>query len=444
MAVVFECDWEDGSDILNTDGAYEWASETDVDNKLDEASDSAMWDTDSLYWNGTSEHAGYLAVVAASSGNSGYRFGINAFSEGLSSGQQQGIMRVQDSGSNALFDCYLYDDGSNLLLYFKVYDTGGTGRNTSAKIISTDTNYQVVAKLQKNTAGGFYFSVYQEDGVTQVGSEIQLSTDYTTRNSNAYSMFTGAIFASWVTTEHGFDIVQVIDTYAYPDTIQAGGDSSSSGGIVISFIADIQGSSVTPSIAATIARALIADIQGASTTPGISATIERAIVTDINGASVTPSVSASIARALLANIQGASTTPGIIATLARAIIANIQGSSVTPDDITATLQNVISFIASITGVSVTPAITIEIARSLSAAVTGSSTTPDDLSVTIARALLADISGSSVTPTDLTLILAVLSIIDPTMTSITPARTMTSVTAARTMTSATPAKTIHST
>lgn len=434
MATVFDCDWEDGSDILNSGGTYEWDSETDTGSKLSENTSSLMWDSDCLEWNGQSSAAGYLTKqLSSSQAATGLRFGLNVVSEGLTSAQYQLIFRIKDTGGNVLLDCFLYDNGSIFLVFFQVYDTGGTGRNTNGIQISTGTNYQIVCKLQKNTAGGFYFTVYAEDGTTVIGSEIQLSTDYTTRNTNAYIFYAGTIVAPWTTTNHAIDITQITDTYAYPDTIQAGG--------AINWITNIQGASVTPSISQTMARALSANIAGVSTTPSVASIMARGLITDIQGASVTPSISQTMSRALIADIQGGSVTPSVASIIARSLMTSITGESTTAE---ATVNIIRSLITNIIGSSVTPEITATLEGIISwvVSITGSSVTPE-ISANIARGLLINVQGQSVTPDDVAAIWnEILLVVDPSITSLTAERIITSLTPIKTIESITLVRTIE--
>jgi hypothetical protein len=69
--------------------------------------------------------------------------------------------------------------------------------------------------------------------------------------------------------------------------------------------------------------------------PDITATVENTVnlVATIVGVSVTPDIAASMARSLTALITAQSVTPDAQAALARNMGATIQGTSVTPDDL---------------------------------------------------------------------------------------------------------------
>jgi len=160
-------------------------------------------------------------------------------------------------------------------------------------------------------------------------------------------------------------------------------------------LASIVGSSITPTISATMVRSLLTGISATSLTPDVAATITRSLLSVISATSITSDALATLSRSLLANIQGSTSTSDISSIISRSLLASIAGASTTPD-ITATMAEVISLIATIAGTSATPDITATNLRALLANIQTVSSTPN-ISITIARSLLASISGISLTP-----------------------------------------------
>lgn len=395
MAEIMQCSWATGTNLINsTPTAPEdaWTSVTgEAAGKWEKLTDAAGWNGESHYAhhndnNSLSER--YVVNSDLAHATVGVRFGFYLDAESLASGNVTPIAFGYNAGWSVAFYLKLKDDTGQLQIEGTGYDNTNTARVIGVVNINLDTWYQIELLWQQNTVSGFRFKVWNEAGTSLIGSEQILDGAYTTQNSNMWKCYLGSVTADWVQTEYRMDIV-LMDDAGYP------GPQVAAGGETRNLLASIVGSSMTPDVAATIARALLSNIGGVSATPDVAAIVQRAMIAGIAVQSLTPDIAAAVVRALIADIPGASLTPDIAAAIERAMTANVAGVSAT-SDISAAVARVL--LSSIPGSSLTPDISITIARALAANIAAVSYTPD-ITATIQGQinLIANITGSSITP-----------------------------------------------
>lgn len=223
MSVIFDCDWEDGSDEQNTGGTHVWDDLQDENNRLSFDESSAMWDTNCLKQDGQlSRNACVVEDIAED--EFGVRIGYMYTYSNLADGQHEYFFFVYDIGTSSILFRLRNDSGTFSIQGFirrpnnNIQEIGGVD-------ISPSTKYQIVIKWKRNTAGGCSFKVFAEDGETLVGSEQTLNGAYSTRDTTLTTAQLGGVSSgSYLNHTMYYDIVQFLDTYAYPDTIQAGGE----------------------------------------------------------------------------------------------------------------------------------------------------------------------------------------------------------------------------
>jgi hypothetical protein len=218
MATLFDCDWEAGTDEKNTGGAGTWDAINDSWNRLHLLSSPALWGSYSLRMTAPVARADVTKTIAPTD-ELGIRVHLLNHGGFPGVGAIQPLFTLLDGDAHNLLRisavCMEPDPGFVMTaLVVTAFDTGGIER-TVGGILAVDT-YQILIKWKKGTAGGASVRFMHKDGST-VLSEGSLSTEYTTRNTNATLMSLGSLAGTGFTYAADFDEFQAISSYEYPE-----------------------------------------------------------------------------------------------------------------------------------------------------------------------------------------------------------------------------------